>query len=220
MKFSLQNLFEKSVTKFFSRTGSAAVLMLLASAPASVASSYLFTFTGNNGMDATGTIDIQSGVAQSGSINVTGVPIYAPPYTLITASGSLLPGSSAINGVAKNHNGDYLTYDNSVNLANNPILTSDGIVFVSNQYAPNYYNTLIGLWGNSPGSYALFVGEAELDSNGNVIPGQNGYVYTQDNGSLTLTPVPEPSQISFGVLGMIGLLIVRHCKKEQRQTAV
>ena len=69
-------------TKFFV----SAVLLSLCMATAAVADMYNFTFTGNNGMDATGTITILGGVAQSGSINVTGVPIEAFPYTLINAA--------------------------------------------------------------------------------------------------------------------------------------
>ena len=194
MKLLRQNLFEKPHMNFGSWIRNAAVLMLLASAPAAFAQTYDFTFT-SGGMDATGTITVVGGVAQSGSINVTGIPIEADPSMLISASGALLPGS----GAAQNHNGDNLPYDNLVNFANNPILTGNGIDFVSGQYGPTHYNTLIGLWGGDvngnpvPNEYTLFVGEAELDGNGNVIPGENEYVYTDNSGSLTLTTVPEPS---------------------------
>lgn len=142
-------------------------------------------------MNATGTIDIVGGVAQSGSINVTGVPLEAAPNTLITVAGSLLPASGPTD--AENHDGDVITYDNVVNLVNDPILNGNGLGFGSGPYQDSYhYNTLINLWGNSPGSYGLFVGEAELDGNGNVV-GNPEYVYAIQNGSLALTPVPEPS---------------------------
>jgi hypothetical protein len=172
----------------------AGVGALLASAPGAVAAvqTYDFTFT-SGGMDATGMITVDNGVATSGSINVTGVPVEASPSTLITASGSLLPGT----GSAQNHNGDNLPYDNLVNFASDPILTGNGLVFASGQYGPTHYNTLIGLWGGDPngdpipGEYTLFVGEALVDGNGNVIPGESEYVYNYLPGSLTMVPAPE-----------------------------
>jgi hypothetical protein len=98
-------------TKFFSLIGSVSVLMLLASAPAMATpiQTYNFTFTGSGGMDATGTISILDGVAQSGSINVTGIPLEASPSTLISAAAFLLPASGPTD--ARNHDGDVITYD-------------------------------------------------------------------------------------------------------------
>jgi hypothetical protein len=181
---------------------------LASSATASIIT-YDFTFTGYNGMDATGTINILDGVAQSGSINVTGVPVEASPLTLVSAAGSLLPASGATD--VRNHDGDVITFDNLVNLANDPIVNGNGLCFGSGQYGPNNYNTLINLWGNSPGSYALFVGEAQVDGNGNVI-GDAQYVYHWENGSLTLTtPTPEPATMSLLVLG--GLAMLRRRRK-------
>ena len=66
-KLLMQTLFEKPAMNSFLRIGMAAMLMLLASAPAAVAELYNFTFA-SSGMNATGTINIISGVAQSGSI--------------------------------------------------------------------------------------------------------------------------------------------------------
>jgi hypothetical protein len=138
---------------------------------------------------------------------------------LITAAGSLLPGS----GAAQNHNGDNLPYDNLVNFANNPILTGNGIDFVAGQYGPTHYNTIIGLWGGDangnpvPDEYTLFVGEAELDGNGNVIPGENEYVYNYLPGSLTLTPVPEPSSLLLLALGGFALTVRRRISNRARQ---
>ena len=193
---------------FFSRIGRAIVLMLVASAPAAFAQIYDFTFTGGGGMDATGTISISSGVAQSGSISVTGVPLEASPSTLISAAGSLLPASGPTD--AENHDGDVITYDNVVNLANNPILDGDGLGFGSGPYQDStHYNTLINLWGNSPGSYSLFIGEAQLDSNGNVV-GSPQYVYNIDSGSLALTLVPEPSTYALILCALpVGFVAIR-----------
>lgn len=167
-----------------------------ASAPAAASQIYDFTFTSNGGMDATGTISILNGVAQSGSINVTGVPVEASPSTLLTVASPLLPGNGAVQNV-ENHNGDVVTYDNLVNFANDPILTGNGLGFGSGQYGPTHYNALIGLnggdaYGNlSPGLYTLFVGEALLSPNGSVAVPE--YVYFWDSGSLTLTPTATPN---------------------------
>ncbi len=164
---------------------------------------YDFTFT-SGGMDATGTISVLDGVAQSGSIiNVTGVPLEANSSTLISAAGSLLPASGATD--ARNRDGDVITYDNVVTVANDPVLSGNGLGFGSDPYGPSNYNTLINVWGNSPGSYTLFIGEAQLDPNGNVV-GDAQYVYHMDSGSFTLTPVPEPAALSLLALGGLAML--------------
>jgi PEP-CTERM motif len=197
--------------KFSSIIRRAALVMLIASAPAAANEIYDFTFT-SGGMDATGTISVNTitGMADGGSINVTGVPLEADPSTLITASGSLLPASGVTTD--SNHDGDDIIFDNLVNIANDPILDGNGLGFGSGQYGPTQYNTLINLWGNSPGSYTLFVAEAQLDGNGNVI-GDPQWVYNASNGSLTITDVgaavPEPATYAlFGVLA-VGCLAMR-----------
>jgi hypothetical protein len=203
MKAPLQTRFETPSLKFFSRIGMAAVLMLIASAPSGFAQIYNFTFS-SGGMNATGTIDIVGGVAQSGSINVTGVPLEATPSTMITSAGSLLPASGPTD--ARDHDGDVITFDNVV-LGSDPIFTGNGLGFGSGFYGYDggtpEYDTIINLWGNSPGSYGLFVGEAQVDGSGNVI-GDAQWVYAENNGSLTLTPSPEPSTVAL----MLGALTV------------
>jgi hypothetical protein len=163
---------------------------------------YDFTFA-SGGMNATGTITVENGVAQAGSINVTGVPLEASPSTLNSASGSLLPANGVTTAI--DHDGDDIIYDNLV-LMNDPILDGDGLGFGSGQYQDSSHcNTVINLWGNSPGSYSLFVGEANLDANGNVI-GDAQWIYAQNDGSLTLIAVPEPTP--YGALAGASLLLV------------
>ncbi len=175
---------------------------------------YDFTFTGSGGMDATGTISVLDGVAQSGSVIVTGAPVEAAPNTLISMAGSLLPASGATD--AENHNGDVITYDNLVNVANDPTLNGNGLGFGSGPYQDStHYNTLINLWGNSPGSYTLFVGEASLDGSGNVIDAE--YVYAMQNGSFTITPVPEPS--TFVLLGIGAVSLLCYAWRKRTRTA-
>jgi hypothetical protein len=216
MKSLILIRFDKLAINLFSRVASTALLVLMASAGAAVAQTYDFTFTGSGGMDASGTIDIVGGVAVSGSINLTGVPLEANPSTLITASGSLLPASGATD--ARNHDGDVITYDNVVNLSNDPIFDGDGLGFGSGYYGmdggTSEYVTIINLWGNGPGSYSLFIGEAQVDGDGNVI-GDPQWVYHTDNSStssLNLVPVPEPATLGLVSAGLLSLLAFRRRK--------
>jgi hypothetical protein len=174
-----------------------------------------FIFTGNDGMDATGTITISGTAAVSGTISVTGVPVEASPSTLISTAGALIPNPvipSAFTLI--NHDGDDMIYDNVI-LPGDPILDDDGLGFASGPFQDStHYETLINLWGNgSPGSYHLFVAEANVDGDGNVI-GDPQYVYANQDGSLTLIPgvgagTPEPAALSLLSLGALTLLARR-----------
>ncbi len=161
-------------------------------------------------MDATGTIDISGGVATSGTISVTGVPLEAFPHTpLTTAAGALVPDPASPSTLTLvNHDGDNIIFDNIVypgDPATVQVLDGNGLGFASRPYLDSvHYNALINLWGNSPGSYTLFVAEAQLDGNGNVI-GDAQWVYTTDTGSLTFTAVPEPSSDALVILGALTL---------------
>jgi hypothetical protein len=210
MKSLLRTQPDKPAVNFLLRLGVAAVLMLIVSGQAAVAQVYNFNFI-SGGMNATGTIDIVGGVATSGSINVTGIPLEADPNTLVSAGGALIPDPATPNTLTLiNHDGDDIIFDNIVNLLNDPILNGNGLGFASGQYQDSvHYNTLINLWGNSPGSYSLFVAEAQVDGNGNVI-GDPQWVYTQSNGSLALTPTPEPSTVALILGGLIvGAVVIR-----------
>ena len=96
--------------------GSAGALLAPAPVVDAPIQTYDFTFTGGNGMDATGTITIDNGVAESGTVNVTGVPVEADPSTLVTAPGSLLTAG----GDVRDRDGDVITYDTVANPLNDP----------------------------------------------------------------------------------------------------
>ena len=215
MKSLLPVRSDKPAVNFFSRIAAVAVLLLIASASAAVAQIYTFTFTGNSGIDASGTITVSGGVALSGSINVINVPLEAPPHTpLTTAAGNLLtPG-----GDARNHDGDVVTFDTVANPLNDPVFSGTGVCFASGFYGYDgstpEYNTLINIWGNSPGSYGMFIGEAnpaDLNPDGTLIPGRDAqwvYVYNE-TGTMTFTSVPEPATLGLISAGLLGLLALR-----------
>ncbi|HEX3624807.1 MAG TPA: hypothetical protein VGN23_14925 [Verrucomicrobiae bacterium] len=198
----------------------AGAILLLAPTPRAVAAVqfYDFTFTGNDGIDATGTIGIDGGVAVSGSITVTGVPLEATPSTLVTASGALLTP----DGDVRNHDGDVVTYDTVVNPSNDPIFDSTGVAFGSGYFGTDggtpEDNTLINIWGNSPGSYGMFIGEANVDANGNVI-GDPQWVYVYDEpGTLTLASIPESAKWTNSAL--LGALMSGSLAIRRRRAAV
>jgi hypothetical protein len=199
----------------------AGCLALLSQAPAALAAlvpitvqdppmlpgiqTYDFEFSGSGGVQAAGTITVDNGVAQTGSISVTGVPTEANSTILINAAGPLIPDSDSPNAeTLVDHDGDDIIFDDLVYGGTDPILDGDGLGFASGQYQDSqHYNVLINLWGNSPGSYTLFVAEAQVDSNGNVI-GDPQYVYNSSNGSLIFSTAPEPA--TFAALAGLGAL--------------
>ncbi|MFO1477594.1 MAG: PEP-CTERM sorting domain-containing protein [Verrucomicrobiota bacterium] len=215
MKSFFQSLFNKSSNILLSATPGVAALMLLASAPMAAAQqTYDFTFTGGT-VTASGWITVFNGVAQTGWITATGIPTEANPAVFVSMSGSLVPNPSAPAAISvRNHDGDDIIFDNVVNVGSDPALTGNGLGFASGQYAPGYYNQLLNIWGNSPGSYSLFAAEANLDGQGNVI-GDPQYVYSIMNGSFTLTPVPEPSTLTL----MLGALAVGRATLRRRSAS-
>jgi len=214
---------------FFMLSGVAALLASAATATAALdtpgwtypnndpspSQTYDFTFAGG-GMYATGMITVQNGVAMSGSVHVTGVPLEASQSTLISAGGSLIQDPGTPNPLTLvNHDGDNIILDNRVTMSD-PILDNDGLGFAAGQYGANSYNTLINIYGNSPGSYTLFVGEAQLDANGNVISDAQ-WVYAESDGFLTLTAIPEPA--TYGVLAGAGLSLLSLGSQFRRKKA-
>ena len=120
-------------------------------------------------------------------------------------------------GDVRNHNGDVVTYDTVANALNDPVFDGTGVAFASGFYGYDggtpEYNALINIWGNGAGSYGMFIGEANVDGNGNVI-GDAGWVYVyNETGTLTLTPVPEPATLALAGLSGLSLLLVRRQRK-------
>ncbi len=188
---------------------------------------YNFTFTGNDGIDASGTvtIDTVANVATSGSVNVVNVPLESLPGTT-TASGYLLTAG----GDVRDFDGDVVTYDTVANPANNPVFDGTGVGFGSSiinssisSLPATYdggtpvYDTIVNIWGNGPGSFGMFIGEAnpaDLNPDGTLIAGRDAqwvYVYNE-SGSMTITavPVPEPTTAALllGALA-VGFVAIR-----------
>ena len=148
---------------------------------------------------------------------------------LTTAAGFLLPASGATD--ARDFDGDVITYDTVANPAANPVFDSaNGLGFGSSIVNGNItsapatydggtpvYDTIINLWGNGPGSYGMFIGEAnpaDLNPNGTLIAGRDAqWVYVDyETGTLTLTtvPVPEPTTAALILVALtVGFVAIR-----------
>lgn len=232
----MRQLKENMRTSFLSLAVLADAAAFLAWSPAAVASvSYDFTFTGNNGIYASGTITIDpvANIATGGSINVVNVPLELLPGTT-SASGSLLalssgsPISSSQSNV-RTQDGTVITYDVVAYAPpTNPIFDSTGVSFASGyaglQSSTPSYDTVINIWGNGAGSYEMFIGEANpayLNPDGTPIAGaphdEIQWVYVQEPGTLTLTAVPEPA--TYGTLAGAGLLLVTVGSQFRREKA-
>jgi len=219
MKSLLPTRFDKHFMRFSSRIARIAALMLVASATAAMAQTYNFTFTGNSGIDASGTLTFLGGNVQSGFINVINVPLEANPSITTTATGNFLTAG----GDVRDLDGDVVTYDTFANSSGNPIFDGTGVAFASGPAGSDggtpVYDTVINIWGNSPGSYGMFIGEAnpaDLEPDGTLIPGRDAqwvYVYDETgNTTLTLVPIPEPTTLSLLSAGLLGLLAIRRRK--------
>jgi hypothetical protein len=137
---------------------------------------YNIGFSGG-GSGAYGQIDVVDGSAVNGSLTIT--------TGHDQGTYSLVPGQGSI----RLYDGTDLIYDNLVNAASNPFLDADGLAFVGTA-VNNVGQPLVGvnLWGNSDGSYTLFLDPP----------------YGAVNGSAAISSAPEPD--TFGVVTGLGLL--------------
>jgi hypothetical protein len=182
------------MSRFMSGVALATVVMaspaLVSFAPAANAATYALdgNFNGTivnldiiaSGSDITG---ISGTVSGYGSVSTytgpgsTGSPSYISSG-LYTGTGVFTvqnpPGSGGAN----------LTVDN-VWYSSDPHLDSNGVAFLLTD------GLTAGLWGNSPGSYGLFIG--------------NYNVYTNNTGPVSVTATPLPSTWTMLIAGFVGL---------------
>jgi hypothetical protein len=135
------------------------------------------TFTGGNSVAAYGQVEVVNNLALDGFLTVNAGPNQGT-YLLV-------PGPA---GSVRLPDGTDLIYDNKVNLGSDPVLTGEGLAFVSRDSSGN---PLVGfnLWGNSPGSYTLF--------------GTPPWGQPNENGTANFTVVPESSNMFAGAFLLI-----------------
>jgi len=161
----------------------AVMALALGVAARSQAGLYDLTFTGNNSA-GTGVIDVESGLAVSGFLDVS-AGVNQGTYNLVGVTSPLINGVGLTLVLPSGNE----TFDDVVNVGSDPFLTSDGLEFANND------SVGFNLWGNGPGSYTLFDASAG--------------VYDGDNGVATLTPVPEclwtTTTTSLAALGIVAI---------------
>jgi hypothetical protein len=168
----------------------AAILVLAVQARASL---YDITFTDGGANVANGQIDVVGGVAISGYLNVTAGLALGSDYSLFTWIGGGIK-SVRITGTD-------LIVDNLVNVGASPFFDVYGLAFVNGDLSEGLDLSLNGssdnLWG----------------------VGYTGYGIPNANGSVTLTPVPEPTTMVAGAMLLLpfGFSTLRILRK--RQTA-
>lgn len=149
---------------------------------------YDIAFTGGSSA-ANGQIDVVGGIATAGYLDVT-AGANQGTYNLVSLTSLLITGGTPSVPSIRFTDGTDEIFDNAVNVNSDPFLTGNGLEFANDH--------LIGfnLWGNSPGSYTLFDVSGPPDTQ----------VYFSDNGTATITPVPEPASATFILLGMGALV--------------
>ena len=143
-------------------------------------------------------------------------------------------GSVTVNGAAKDGtftfaspptvralDGTDINFDNVVNLASTPMLTSGGLGFGLDFSDAQHAQYVLNIWGNGDGSYSLFEA-GQLPSIPDTDAIVQGHVYNEyDGGSLSLTAsVPDTgSTATLLGIGLFGIGYVAHKKKSVRMPA-
>ena len=164
---------------------------------------YSFSFMSNDGTyGVAGTLLTTSNgngtyTVTGGSVTGTGTADLGVSYSLVqaVAGGSIRP-FSGLPG-----NGTDLIFDNQLTPGSNPVLTGNGVLFMSTANVgltgnPSYLN----IWGNGPSSYTLF--QLGYDT-----PNQKEIYGPQIDGtaSVTATPIPAAAWLfGSGLMGLVG----------------
>ena len=148
----------------------------------------------SGGVAAIGVIDVENGLAVSGSIDVTGDGAFSGVYGLVAASGYTVNANSQFS------------YDDAVNIANpgGQFLGSNGgLLFMDaagdqmnmwfNATAINYPFATPPNVDQPAGSYSLWGWQVGSGQN-------NDITQTYGTANLTLSAVPEPAAIIAGIL--------------------
>jgi len=164
-----------------------------------------FTYTGNDGVIAKGTVTGSQSVTTpwaflltGGTINISGAPdcntcgsspvSLDGPGTLVADVNEVLyvGGSTSLSG-----------QDNLLFYPADPAIDNDGWLFQLNS------GSGVSLWGEGAGEYAMFGGDSTF----------------QDDGTLTITPTPEPGSFLLFGTGLLGLGCVLFAKRHAQPSA-
>ncbi len=162
--------------------------ILVAQAHAAI-STYDISFTGGSSA-LTGYIDVQSGQAIDGEVYVTEAGVDSSvAYNLVTLASPLVNGNP---GTIVDPSGDDIIFDTTFPIDSTGLAwaNSDAIGF--------------NLWSDGGSSYTLY-------SAGN---GLSGHIYNIDDGTATITAVPEPATTStYAGIAALGLLLLSRRRK-------